>query len=43
MTMAMMEQYKITALPVTEDGTQASTLLGVLHLHDLWEFAPANK
>ncbi len=41
--LALMERHKITALPVTEDGTQASPLLGVLHLHDLWEFAPTNK
>lgn len=38
--LAIMEQHKITALPVTEDGTPATPLLGVLHLHDLWEFAP---
>lgn len=39
--LALMERHKVTALPVTEDGTPASALLGVLHLHDLWEFAPA--
>jgi arabinose-5-phosphate isomerase len=33
--LALMERYKITALIVTEDGTAASTVLGVLHLHDL--------
>ena len=36
----LMEQRKITALLVTEQGTQDSPLLGVLHLHDLWEVAP---
>ncbi len=41
--LAIMEHHKITALPVTQDGTQTSDLLGVLHLHDLWEFAPADK
>ena len=40
--LVMMEQYKITALVVTEDGTQATPVLGVLHLHDLWEVAPQN-
>lgn len=35
-----MEAHKITALPVTEDGTCASPLLGVIHFHDLWEVAP---
>jgi arabinose-5-phosphate isomerase len=35
-----MEQHKITALVVTEDGTPSSPVLGVIHLHDLWEFAP---
>jgi arabinose-5-phosphate isomerase len=39
--LAMMEQRKITALVVTEDGTTATPVLGVLHLHDLWEVAPA--
>jgi arabinose-5-phosphate isomerase len=38
--LAIMEQHKITALVVTEDGTAATTVLGVLHLHDLWEVAP---
>jgi arabinose-5-phosphate isomerase len=36
----LMEQRKITALVVTEDGTQNSRVLGVLHIHDLWEVAP---
>jgi len=35
-----MEQHKIMALVVTEDGTPATPLVGVIHLHDLWEFAP---
>lgn len=32
-----MEQRRITSLVVTEDGTQESTPLGVVHMHDLWE------
>ena len=36
----LMEQRKITALVVTAEGSQASAVLGVLHLHDLWEIAP---
>jgi arabinose-5-phosphate isomerase len=35
-----MEEHKITVLPVTEDGTCASPLLGVVHFHDLWEVSP---
>lgn len=35
----LMEQRKITALIVTEDGTRNSPVLGVLHIHDLWEVA----
>jgi arabinose-5-phosphate isomerase len=31
----LMEQHKITALVVTEDGTPTTPVLGVLHLHDL--------
>jgi arabinose-5-phosphate isomerase len=31
----VMEQHKITALVVTTDGTSSSTVLGVLHLHDI--------
>jgi len=38
--LTIMEQRKITSLVVTEDGTTASQVLGVLHLHDLWEVAP---
>lgn len=38
--LALMELHKITALVVTADGTPASTVLGVVHLHDLWEIAP---
>jgi hypothetical protein len=30
-----MERHKITALIVTEDGTPATPVVGVLHLHDL--------
>jgi arabinose-5-phosphate isomerase len=37
-----MEHRRITALIVTEDGTQKTPVLGVLHLHDLWEIATAN-
>jgi arabinose-5-phosphate isomerase len=33
--LAMMERHKITALIVTEDGTTATAVLGILHLHDL--------
>jgi len=36
----LMEQRKITALVVTEDGTPATPVQGVLHIHDLWEVAP---
>lgn len=35
-----MEQRKITSLVVTEDGTQDSAPLGVVHIHDLWELEP---
>jgi arabinose-5-phosphate isomerase len=38
-----MEQHKITALVVTEDGTAASPVLGVIHLHDLWELTPSTS
>ena len=31
----VMEEHKITALVVTEDGTSMSPLLGVVHMHDL--------
>jgi arabinose-5-phosphate isomerase len=37
----LMEQRKITALVVTADGTQRTPVLGVLHIHDLWEVVPA--
>jgi arabinose-5-phosphate isomerase len=40
--LALMEQHKITALVVTADGTSGSPALGVVHLHDLWEVAPAS-
>jgi arabinose-5-phosphate isomerase len=33
--LTLMERHKITALIVTEDGTAASPVAGVLHLHDL--------
>ena len=36
----LMEQHKITALVVTTDGSASTPVLGVLHLHDLWEFTP---
>jgi arabinose-5-phosphate isomerase len=32
----VMERHRITSLVVTEDGTAASPVLGVLHTHDLW-------
>jgi arabinose-5-phosphate isomerase len=32
---ARMEEHKITSLLVTEDGTAASPVLGVLHIHDI--------
>jgi arabinose-5-phosphate isomerase len=35
--LAIMERHKITALVVTADGTPASTPVGILHLHDLWQ------
>jgi len=33
--LTLMERHKITALIVTEDGTVATPVLGVLHLHDV--------
>jgi arabinose-5-phosphate isomerase len=33
--LSLMEKHKITALIVTADGTPKSTVLGVLHLHDV--------
>jgi arabinose-5-phosphate isomerase len=41
--LVLMEQYKITSLVVTRDGTANSSVLGVLHLHDLWEVAPQTE
>jgi arabinose-5-phosphate isomerase len=38
--LVLMEQRKITALVVTEDGTPNTPVLGVLHIHDLWEVTP---
>jgi len=38
--LATMEHHKITGLVVTEDGTPEGAVMGVIHLHDLWEFAP---
>lgn len=38
--LAVMEQHKITALVVTESGAPDGAVLGVVHLHDLWEAAP---
>ena len=32
----VMERHRITSLVVTQDGTPASPVLGVLHTHDLW-------
>jgi arabinose-5-phosphate isomerase len=32
--LALMEERRITALPVVDDGGR---VLGVLHLHDLWK------
>ena len=31
----LMEQHKITALVLTADGTASTTVLGILHLHDI--------
>ena len=36
----LMERHKITSLVVTEDGSRATAVLGVLHIHDLWEVTP---
>lgn len=33
--LALMERHKITALIVTADGSSASRVLGILHLHDI--------
>lgn len=41
--LALMEQHKITALIVTADGTPATPVQGVIHLHDLWEVTPQNR
>jgi arabinose-5-phosphate isomerase len=41
--LVLMEQRKITVLPVTADGTLHSPLLGVIHLHDLWDVTPESK
>jgi len=38
--LTLMEQHKITALIVTTDGSAETPVLGVLHIHDLWEFTP---
>ncbi len=38
--LVLMEQRKVTALVVTADGQPGSTVLGVLHIHDLWDVAP---
>jgi arabinose-5-phosphate isomerase len=38
--LAVMEMHKITALVVTQDGSRATPVLGVLHIHDLWEITP---
>jgi arabinose-5-phosphate isomerase len=39
----IMERHKITSLVVTEDGTAASAVLGVLHTHDLWAVPDSAK
>jgi arabinose-5-phosphate isomerase len=39
----VMERHRITALVVTEDGTAASAVRGVLHTHDLWAVSDAGK
>ncbi|MFC6644940.1 SIS domain-containing protein [Granulicella cerasi] len=41
--LALLEEHKITALVVTEDGTPQTQVMGVVHLHDLWEVAPGKK
>jgi arabinose-5-phosphate isomerase len=41
--LTLMEQHKITALVVTADGTAQAQPIGVVHIHDLWEFAPPEK
>lgn len=33
--LAVMEQHKITALVVTEDGTSGAAVVGIVHLHDV--------
>jgi arabinose-5-phosphate isomerase len=38
--LTIMEQHKITALIVTEHGSPTDPVLGVVHLHDLWELTP---
>lgn len=39
----VMERHRITALVVTEDGTAASAVLGVVHTHDLWAVPEGSK
>lgn len=39
----IMERHKITSLVVTEDGTAASAVVGVLHTHDLWAVLDSTK
>jgi len=39
----IMERHRITSLVVTEDGTAASAVLGVLHTHDLWALPESSK
>jgi len=38
----IMERHRITSLVVTQDGTSASAVLGVLHTHDLWALPGEN-
>lgn len=39
----IMERHRITSLVVTEDGTPASAVLGVVHTHDLWAVPDSSK
>ncbi|HEX5282479.1 MAG TPA: KpsF/GutQ family sugar-phosphate isomerase [Bryocella sp.] len=39
----IMERHRITSLIVTEDGTPASAVLGVLHTHDLWAVPESSR
>ena len=39
----MMERHRITSLVVTQDGTDKSVVVGVLHTHDLWAVPESSK